>query len=443
MISKLRFVQQRELLFTIGAAFLVIAAAFWFAFQFVQPAPPMKMTIATASKGSPYYRLAEQYQQYLARSHVVLELKETDGSFENLKLLRDPRSGVQLGFLQGGIANKKDVPELLSIGRVSYEPLWVFYRDSGALDQLAQLKGKRVLVGPPESGTQDLAMRLLAVSGVNPETATLITMELPDYIDALEAGKADAGFLVLAPNAATIQKLFNAPNIHLMNFAQADAYSQLFPYLSRLVLKQGVIDLTKNIPDSDQVLLATQTALVARDDLHPALVNLLTQAVINVHAQPVIDPTGKAQVFQRAGEFPITVDPEFPVAEEAQRVYKSGPPFFQRYLPFWLATLVDRMIVLLLPFIGIVIPLIRILPMAYAWNVRRRILYWYRELRKVEADLDASASPEQLSQLRSNIEQIEEAVSRTAIPQNFSDQFYTLRAHIDVVRRRLGIIGRA
>src|SRR5260370_31965970 len=195
------FVRWREILLTAGPAIGLVAAAFLVISRFVTPAPPHKMVIAAANKGSPYYRWAEEYQKNLAQSGITLEIKATSGSLENLRLLNDDTSGVQLGFVQGGIATTRDGPQLRSLGRVIYEPIWVFYRGETKIDRLTDLKGKRVLVGPSGGGTNQLAIRLLAANGVTADTASLIAMELPDYVAAFQSDKADAGFLVLGPEA--------------------------------------------------------------------------------------------------------------------------------------------------------------------------------------------------------------------------------------------------
>jgi hypothetical protein len=324
-----------------------------------------------------------------------------------------------------------------SVGRLFHEPVWIFYQGAEKLDRLTQLIGKRVLIGPAGSATAALAQRLLAASGVTAETATLINMELPDYVEALDTDKADAGFLVLAPEARTIRRLFASPKARLMNVSQADAYVQRFPFLSRIELKQGVVDLSRDIPPADTAMLATTAALVVREDVHPALVNLLTEAVIAVHGQPVVNASGEAGILQRAGRFPIADDQEFPLSPDAIRVYKSGPPFLQRYLPFWLATLADRLFILLLPVVGILIPALRFAPALYTWRVRRRIVTWYRELKRVEASVTGDTGSPQIAAALDDIERIEAAVNRLPVPIGFANQLYDLREHIDVVRRRL------
>jgi TRAP transporter TAXI family solute receptor len=438
--SKFAFAGWRELLLAAGPALVLIAITVWATSRYVTPAPPHKLVIAAASKGSPYYRWAEQYQKVLAQSGITLEIKETSGSLENLRLLNDSASGVQLAFLQGGLVSTRDGPQLRSLGRVFYEPLWVFYRGDGTIDRLTELAGKRILVGPAGGGTNQLATKLLAANGVTADTATLITAPLPDYVEALETGRADAGFLVLGPEARTIERLFNSPNIRLMSLTQAEAYSQRFPFLSRLDLKQGVVDFRRNIPATDAALVTTMAALIVREDLHPALTNLMAQTLVDVHSKPVIDAKGEATLFSHAAAFPVAADPEFPLADEARRVYRSGPPFLQRYMPFWLATMLDRLVVMLVPIIGLAIPLMRFAPLLYTWRVRRRIVRWYGELKKAEAGALVEASPAQVAQAAAEIDRIDAAVNKITLPLGFTNQFYDLREHIDVVRRRLATL---
>ena len=418
----------------------LVAFAFWAAIQFIEPPPPNRMSIAAATKGSPYYALAERYKAYLAKNGVTLDIRETGGSFDNLKMLGDPGFGVGLGFLQGGIVNEKNTQGLRSLGRVMYEPLWIFANVDAKVERIADLAGKRVLVGPAGGGTNNLAVRMLAANDVTGENAKLVNMELPDYVDELESGRAEAGFLVLAAGAKTIQRLFNSPHVKLVNLAQAEAYSQRFPFLSPLILKQGLVNFAKNLPPTDTALVATRTALVVRDDLHPALANLMTQAMIAVHNEPDVNGKGEAAIFARAGEFPMAADPELELSEQARRVYRSGPPFLQRYLPFGIATLLDRLAVLALPLLGILLPVVRFAPMLYTWQVRQRLLYWYKELKKVERGVDLHTSLEEVAAKQAQVEDIEEAVNRIPIPLAFTNQLYDLRAHIDVVRRRLNAV---
>ena len=426
--------QLRDLLLIALPVLIVVGGAVWLARHLVDPAPPGTFVVSAATAGSPYYRYAERYQATFKRNGVKLEIRESDGSLANLKALTDRASGVHAGFVQGGLASSKDAPGLLSVGRIAYEPLWVFHAAEAKLERLTDLKGKRILVGPTGGGTSGLAMRLLAANGVTAETATLINRELPDYVDLLSKGEADVGFLVLAAEARTVQRLLRTPNVRLMSFNNADAYIQRFPFLSRLVLREGVVDFAANIPPADTTLLATTAAVLVREDAHRALVNLLAQALQEVHSQPAIEGGSGVQLFQRAGEFPIASDPEFPLSEEARRVYRSGAPFLQRYVPFWLATMIDRLLVSLVVLVPILIPLVRFAPQIYNWRVRRRLMYWYGKLKSLEAD--AGGPEERAARLR-ELDRIEAAVGKIPVPLGFSDRLYDLRLHIEGVRRRL------
>ena len=418
-------------------ALLLIAAAGWLLLRFVDPAPPSVFVLSTASADSPYYRYAERYKAVFKRQGVKLEVRESAGTIANLQALSDPATGVHAAFVQGGISSARDKPGLLSVGRVAYEPLWVFYNEGQPLQRLADLKGKRILVGPAGGGTNLLAVRLLAANGVTADTATLINRELPDYVDLLAKGEADAGFLALAAEARTIQRLLRTPGVRPMSFTQADAYIQRFPFLSQLVLRQGVVDFAANIPSSDVTLIATTAAVLVRQDAHHALVNLLAQALSEVHGQPAIEENGEARLFQRVGDFPIANDPEFVLSDDAKRVYRSGAPFLQRYVPFWLATLIDRLVVSLVVLIPLLIPLGRLAPKLYNWRMRRRVLRWYVRLKSLEAGDRSKLSAGELGARLEELDRIEATVDNIAIPLGYANQLYDLRQHIEVVRRRL------
>lgn len=422
----------REFLGVFIPAVAVCVGAFWFALRYVKPAPPKSFVISAASKGSPYYELALQFKKEIAKQGITLEVRESQGSLDNLKGLNDPDSDVQAGIVQGGLANGLDNPHLLSMGRLLTEPVWIFYRGSEKIDHITQLKGKRILIGPEDSGTSYLARKLLEANGVSAENSTLILMQLPDYVDAFTDGTADAGFLVLGGEARTVQRLLRLPNLSLMHMAQARALIQRYPYLSSVILRQGVVDFARNIPSSDTSLVATRAMLLVRDDLHPALVTLLAQAVLEIQRRPTLKEGGESKLFA-LGTDALTDDPEFAMSDDARRVYRTGPTFFQRVLPFWVATLLDRAFILILPVIGIIFPLIRIVPMLYNWRMRRRILYWYRELKNLEHDLPKTAPAE----LAERMERIEEGVRKISVPIQFSADLYNLRDHVEFVRRHI------
>jgi uncharacterized protein len=429
----------REFLTIFLPAVLIGAAAFWFAGRYITPAPPKSFVLSAATKGSPYYVLAMQYKEELAKLGARLNVLESQGSFDNLKGLKDPASDVQTGIVQGGLSNSIDAPNLRSMGRLLTEPVWIFYRGSEKLDHITQLKGKRILIGPDGSGTAFLARKLLDANGITAENSTPIPMQLPDYVDTFAKDAADAGFLVLGAEAKTVQRLLRQPGTNLMNMAQADALIQRFPYLSPVMLRQGVVDFAQNVPPADTSLVATRAMLLVRDDLHPALEAVLAQAVHAVQSRPTLAGNGDSKLFA-LGADALLDDPEFPMANGARRIYKSGADWFQRIKPFWIASLLDRAAILILPVIGIIFPMFRLLPAFYNWRMRRRILYWYKELKNLENDLPKSAGPDLIEKKEQELDRIEEGVRRISVPIRFVAELYNLRVHIESVRRRIELL---
>ena len=421
---KLDPISLRDLIVSALPLALIAAAAFWFAYQFVKPAPPDTLVMSTGAAGGAYQAYAERYREILARDDVRLELRPSSGSMENLRRLQDESADV--AFVQSGAGTAAEAPGLVSLGSLYYEPLWVFYRGNAALDRLSQLKGKRVAIGPEGSGIRKLALQLLAANDAEKRPTMLLEHGMSAAAKALQQGEIDAAFIVAGADSPVVQELLRAPGVRVMSMSQAMAYTRLFPFLSSVVLPQGAIDLARNLPSQDTTLLSATATLVAREDLHPALTSLLIQAATEVH--------GHAGLFQRAGEFPAPATVDFPLSEEARRFYKSGPSFLQRYLPFWVAVLVQRMLVMLVPIIAVLIPLLRILPSVYAWQANRRIYRWYGELKFLERELERNREPQQISEYLARLDHIEQRVARLKVPLAFSEHLYTLRQHIRFVR---------
>jgi TRAP transporter TAXI family solute receptor len=399
------------------------------------PAPPLKVTMATAFKGSSFEYYAQQYREIFARSNVEIELRETAGAVENVKLLQDPKSGIQIAFVLGGVSDGKHAPGLLSLGTVYNNPYWIFYASNVPFDRLSQLKGKRIAVGPEGSGTRSSAEQILSKGGVNSETATLLPFAGSAAVKALNDGKVDVVWMSGAPDATAIQSNLRNPNVRLMSFPRAEAFTRIFPELVRLALPQGVVDIDRDIPPDDVTLIGTTTKVLVRSDLHPEIVQLLLQTMVEVHGRP--------DIFQRSGEFPNSTDVEYPVAPAAIDFFKNGPSFMQRHLPLWLSVHAQRAIAVLVTAIALGLPLFRFLPSAYNWITRRRLFHWYAQLKALEASFDADPADKHLAEKQAEIERIEEAVSHIRFPLTFSDQLYNLRSHIDIVRRKITSHGNA
>jgi hypothetical protein len=314
-----------------------------------------------------------------------------------------------------------------------YEPVWLFYRADSAtrllrskqLDSLAQLAGWRVNIGAPGSGVPNLARRLLDANRIDAATITLVQQPLTPAVADLLEGRLDAIVLASAPESLMVQMLLQTPGVQLFDFAQADAYTRRFGFLTAVTLPRGVVDLARDLPAADVRMVAPTATLVARDNLHPALAQLFVQAAQQVHGEP--------GWFQRKGDFPNARDGERELHAEAQRFYRSGVPWLQRYLPFWLANLIDRMWLALLSIVAVLIPLTRVVPPLVELRIRSRVFRWYGQLREVEAA--TGVRPE--AALLATLDEIESKVNTVQLPLSYADELYALKSHIQFVRRRL------
>jgi TRAP-type uncharacterized transport system substrate-binding protein len=415
----------------ISAILLVSSVTVFAVFWFFHSAPPHTITITTGPVGSAFHRAAEKYLNILARSGVKLNILSSEGSLENLKRLGDPSFRVDIGFVQGGVTNGMNTDKLVSLGSVAYEPLLVFYRSATPVDLLSGLNGKRLAIGPVGSGTRSLALALLAANGIKPGGATvLLDLDAEGATKALIASNVDAVFLT-SDSASTqnMRQLLRTPDIRLFDFTQADGYTRRIHYLNKLELPKGSIDLGENIPAHDVYLIGPTVELIARANLHPALIDLLLEAAREVH--------GNATLLQRRGEFPAPLEVDYHLSDEARRFYTSGKSFLYRSLPFWLASRVNRILVVFVPMLFVLIPGLRFIPTVYRWQIRLRIYRSYRALLVLERESFAPSTPEKREELLSQLDRIEKVVNKMKVPASFADQFYGLRGHIVFVRGRL------
>lgn len=418
---------RREMLIVVFPSLALVAAMFWIASTFVQPAPPRLIYMSTGSESGAYHGYAKKYKEILARQGIALELRASTGAVENLQRLKDDSSPIAIGFIQGGVATPEDGKNLMSLGSMYYEPLWVFYRSKTSLDQLVQLRGKKIAVGPEGSGTRKLALQILAANDIG-ESENIAVLAGEAVVSALKQGEVDAAFIIAGADSPVIRKLLGMDGVRLMHFAQADAYVKRFPFLSKVTLPRGAVDLVRDIPERDVTMIAATANLVARDDLHPALVSLLAQAALEVH--------GEAGMFQQAQEFPAARDLTFEVSKSAERYYKSGPPFLQRYLPFWAAVLIDRILVMAIPLL-VLIPVLRAVPALYRWRITSRIYRCYGELSALENEIRSHYDPARYADYMAKIDGMEERANNRQIPVAYTHLRYTLREHINLARASL------
>lgn len=424
----------RDLLVTAGPTILVIALICGLAYWLVDPSPPSHITISTGQENSAYEEFGKKYAKALARQHIKTTLEPSLGSQENLQRLTAPGSKIDIAFVQSGSTEQAEAEQkgLLSLGSLFTEPVWLFYRESKNITRLTQLKGLKINVGPDGSGVPRLFTQLLSVNGLESSDLTLGHLENTPATVALLDGTIDGLVFSSAPDAPLIQMLLQTPGIKLFDFTQAEAYSRRFPFLSHVVLPRGIVDLGRDLPSKDYHLIAPTATLVARQDLHPALIDLFVQAAAEIH--------GGAGWFHKKGEFPTPSYTEIPVAREAEKFYKSGPPLMQRYLPFWLANFSERMWVVVVGLGALFLPLSRIIPPLYVWRIRSRVYRWYGKLRTVEQAIEnvppdrrAEACATQLRRLN----EIEDSVNQISIPLSFAEGLYELRSHINFVRKRV------
>lgn len=416
----------REVMKTLAPALLLTVLAFWIAYQFVDPAPPRQLIMASGAPDGAYALYAERYKKVLARHGIELEVLHTVGSVENLRLLQE--GGAQVALVQGGVAPPSSGP-VMSLGSLYYEPLWVFHRLGAELTSLAGLRGRHVNIGLEGSGTHAVALQLLSANGVDEGNTSLSHLGGPQAVEGLSAGSLDAAVFIAGPNSPLIRTLLLREDLRLLDFARAEAYVRRFRFLSRLTLPAGVVDLGRDVPPQDTELLAPTANLVAGGSLHPALVDLLLQAAAEIH--------GGGGLFDAPGDFPATSFLAFPLQKEAQRYYRSGPPFLQRYLPFWAASLLDRLKVMLLPMLALLLPLMKFMPPLYRWRMRSRIYRWYREIQGVDLAIAPQRTKEENETLAAELERIKEDVMKVQVPLAYADELYQLRMHAEMVQRRL------
>jgi hypothetical protein len=434
---KISHVSWRDAALTYGPFLLLLVAVVWIALHFVQPAPPHTIVMTSGADGSMFSRHAERYAKILARQGVSLKILPSQGSLENLKRLSDPQFKVDVGFVQGGIATLGDADELMSLGSVFYVPVLVFYRTPKPIKLLSELDGKRIAIGREGSGARALAETLLKANGIEAGgKSRLLALEGKAAQDALMKGATDAAFVMGdSATTATIRELLHTPGVRLFDFVQGDGYVGRFRYLTKLQLPPGSLDLGKNTPPQALTLVAPTVELIAREGLHPALSDMLIQAAQEVH--------GRATLLQKAGEFPAPLEHEYRVSGDAIRYYKSGKSFAYRHLPFWLASLVDRMVLLIVPLAVVLIPGLKLVPWLYQWRINSRIYQRYGELMALERVAFSETTAQERADLLKRLDEIEHRIVTGKLPASAAGQLYVLRQHIHFVRRILQDAGKA
>ena len=418
----------KDLSGTYGIAAVLVIVGLFVAYQFVDPAPPREIVLATGEVGGAYQNFGVKYAEILGRNGISVQLKETAGSVENLQLLAAD-TGVHLAFVQSGLSESHAAPGVMALGSLYFEPLWLFVRDELQVRHLGDLEGASVTVGGEGSGTRAVGLSLLAANDVDASNTRLLDLQQADAVAAIANAEVDAAFVIASPDSDVIRRMIMQADVHLYDFDRGGAYARLYPFLSPVTLPEGVMDLAANLPDSDVTTIAPSAMLAARQDLHPALVDLMLAAAHEIH--------GHSSLLSDQGQFPTAQYADLPISEEATRFYRYGPPFLQRVLPFWAATLLDRLKIMMLPLLALAIPLVKLMPPIYRWRIQSRFLRLYDEVQRLDPDHAKNLADTDIAQNLQRLDRIDHAVAKISVPRAYMGELYKLRRDIDLVRRRL------
>jgi len=418
---------------------LLVGIGFYVASLFVEPPPPTELRIATGREGGAYYAFAQEYKQHLEEQGVTLDIQQTAGSVEALEYLLADK--VSAAFVQGGTAAsfKEASDKLSAVASLFYEPLWLFYRVEQPTNYLSDLRGKKIAVGEEGSGGHVLALQLLKDNQVTKENTSFMEISNQKAVEQLIAGEIDAAFFVISPTAELIPILLNDPNIKLMSFKRALAYSGRYKFLTRVIIGEGMLDLENNLPREDKILLAATANLVVRNDIHPDLIRLLLKQAIKVHKN--------GGLLEEQGIFPSANLTELPINKNAAQYLKSGPPWLENIFPFWLASMIDRLKIMLIPLLTLMLPLFKGAMPVYRWRIRSKIYRWYGLVRDIDRQAD-ELSESKTVEPRKRLEMIEEEIKRfkmvqkelndqVSVPLSYMGEFYTLRLHLLLISNRL------
>jgi len=412
---------------TLLLAVVLVGATLWVSIQFLIPAPPRRIVLASGPEFGLYHQHALRYRELLARNGIEVELRRSSGAGENIELLLDPASGVDVAFVQGGLKQPPRTDGLVMLISLYYEPLWIFHRVSDTPTEIRELKGRRVSNGGPGTGTHASTEPLLVANGLDVGSTPRVPLNGPEALAALRRGDVDVMFYVGGVDTPFVRDALNDPALKLMSLPRAEAYAHRWPHISRLTLSEGTIDLERNVPQQQVSLIGTKAMLAARDGLHPALINLLVDAAREIHAEQ--------DEFKAAGEFPNTAPIDLRVSLHADNYRRYGASAFYNYLPFWVAAFLERAIILLVPMLVVLLPLLSYIPKFIRWRMRSRIYRWYGELALIERDVGSGQDLPPIDQWLRDLDRIEHAVEGVRTPACYASEAYTLRDHIGLVRR--------
>lgn len=409
---------------------LLVIASFYFTSKFIEPSSKKEITIATGSIDGEYYKTALIYKDILEKQKVKVNIITSNGSIENIQLLKDKK--VDIAFVQNGIDELKNQHSLKAIASVNYEPLWIFYKNENyTMDYIIQLISKKISVGKEGSGTKDLALKILNDNGIDDQNSQILSHSTQEAKELLLKGEIDAMFVVTSANSKIVKELLDNPNINLFSFKRAKAYSRKYSFLESIPLYEGTIDLYKNLPSQDVNLLSTTANLIVRDDFSDELTRLVLKEIKNIH--------NKKGLFEAQNQFPNIDNLTIEINEDASRYFTYGDTWLEKIFPYWIASNIDRLKILLIPLITLMIPLSKGFFPLYRWSIRSKIYKWYEEIQKIDLEVE-DVKNENLGKYLEKITALKKEIkAETKVPLSYMGEYYDLIMHLELIISKINI----
>ncbi|MCL7961648.1 MAG: hypothetical protein M8860_02200 [marine benthic group bacterium] len=451
----------------------------------IGPPAPREITIYTGPEGTTFFEHGHRYAESLAGNGIDARLVETQGSLENLDSLvhgDGPRVGFaeaalirtyqtafadsvaaaeagrqepgpseaagDFGDIEAGVPSEEqidladlatrsaeetgfEVPEvdlrLESLGALYLEPFWQFAAVGSEIEDELDLEGLVVFAGREGSGTRVLAEALLRINGLEEVRIVELDEEASEdeVAELFLRGEAEVLFMMGSPISPVIRGLLLDPRFRPVSLDRAEAYNRRFDFITNVTLPEGTVDLASNVPSRDLKLIASSIQLVAPEDLNPVLVDALLDAASEVHK--------RSTLFSARGSYPNGDPASLPLDPTAERFYSEGFAKWRSYVPFALATWIDRF-ALAFGALAAAAVFLSILPQIIAWPFGLLINRLSKRIVKVEQALAGGSSQEEML---AELEAIDADSVHLWVPPTESVTYLEFRQLIADVRDRV------
>ena len=404
---------------------LILAAALVVFFGSRDLIPPKELTFAAGTKDGGYWQLAKRYQNILARDGIRMEILETGGAVENARLLREGKA--EAGFLQGGVPGPETIE---SLGAVFFEPIMLFARaDADVPSNPALWSGLTIAAGGEGSGTRAVMVKFARAAQIPPGANRYVSIGQKAAAEALAAGEVDLAFFIAPIEAQYLTRLLRSPEHKVVRIDYVEAISARLAQSQVVHLPPGGVTMTPAIPAERIGALAMVAQLVALDTLHPSLVDRLVEAARTIHSH--------RDIITADRQFPSMTDVTTRQNSYAHKLLRDGTSPLSDYLPYWVVAQINRFVILLVPVVVLLLPMLRIVPRLYAWRMRRRIYRYYKDIKAIDAKVRDQDDLAVLEGLDGELAAIDRKLADLPLPLPYSENSYTARLHIDLVRKRI------